>query len=156
MARIRRARDGRYKVKLADVERELLSSAVEQMREVIDNPDPDDPVIARLFPDGYPTEHIERNAEWAILARSELAERRLAAIELARDGLSRDRLTGEELSALMRTINDVRLTLGTQLEVSEDMVPPRQDDPRFGSFVLYEWLGALLHEIVGALSSELD
>jgi hypothetical protein len=55
----------------------------------------------------------------------------------------------------MRAINDVRLLLGTRLDVSE--APGQRhvdpDDPRAPGFALYDYLSLLTQELVEALES---
>ena len=40
----------------------------------------------------------------------------------------RDRLTAEELDAWLRALTDLRLVIGTRLEVTEDTKPARSTD----------------------------
>jgi hypothetical protein len=57
----------------------------------------------------------------------------------------------------MGALNDLRLVLGTRLEVSEDMdeEPFAPDDPRASAFAVYRYLSELQWMVVEALSAAL-
>jgi hypothetical protein len=57
--------------------------------------------------------------------------------------------------AWLRAVNDVRLLLGTRLDVSEDPAQRKvsPDDPRAPGFALYDYLSLLTQELVEALDS---
>ena len=59
----------------------------------------------------------------------ELEDGRRQALTLLVETASRDRLTAEELDAWLRALTDLRLALGTRLEVTEDTYD-RDIDPR--------------------------
>ena len=61
-------------------------------------------------------------------------------------------LTEDQLNAWMGAVNDLRLVLGTRLDVTEDMDAVQLDDPRAPAFAVYQYLTHLLSEIVNALS----
>ena len=46
----------------------------------------------------------------------------------------------------------LRLLLGTQLDVSEDITEVDADDPRADQFTVYQYLSMLQNEIVDALA----
>ena len=110
-------------------------------------PAPSDPALARLLPDAYRDD--ERAAgEFRRLTESSLrrdkvssAERLLAA--LPADGAGEVRLDPETTESWLATINDVRLALGTRLEVTEEMAEPDPEDPDAPAYVVYLWLTEL-------------
>jgi hypothetical protein len=67
-------------------------------------------------------------------------------------------LTGPELDSLMRSLNDLRLVIGTVLDVQEDDHddPPGPDDPAFAHVQLYGYLGWLLEWVVQAQQDALN
>jgi hypothetical protein len=87
-------------------------------------------------------------------ARYELLEQRLAAIDDVEATLDLHRLTVEQADAWARSLNALRLVLGTRLDVSEDddrgAIGP--DHPEAPAWLLYELLSALVDDLVGALS----
>jgi hypothetical protein len=147
---IHRRRDGSYAVDLAEPDRALLGTLVEQLRELLTT---DSPVLERLFPPPYGDDQ-ERNEGYAAVAHPELIEHRLESLEAVEASLWATSLDEEQLSAWMRSINDVRLVLGTILEVEEDGVAPVVDDDNAATFHAYEFLGHLLELIVGVLADD--
>ena len=145
----RRTSQGTYSVSLSDGDRKLLGDLVVQLRSLLTT---DSPALARLFPPAYGDDE-ERNEGYAALAGAELVERRLAALDLVGTTLEADELTEEELHTWMRSLNDVRLVLGTILDVDEDHRPPEGDPDLAAMFATYEYLGYLLERVVQALSS---
>ena len=110
--------------------------------------------LRRLFPTAY-TEDADHDAGYQILGRAELVEQRrddLQQLLASDDGQD---LTAETLESWMRVVNNLRLVLGTMLDVGEDDIDPEEGDPLFESYEVYHLLGVVLEEIVGALSGEL-
>lgn len=108
---------------------------------------PDDPALARLLPDGY-RDDPDAAGEFRRLTETSLrrdkvvaAERLLAA--LPGDGPGEVRLDPDSTDRWLSTINDVRLALGTRLEVTEEMAEPDPDDPDAPAYVVYLWLTEL-------------
>ena len=151
--RVKRTRKGDFAVKLPDHERELLATLPAQLRELLDS---DDPATERLFPPAYAADP-ERDEEYQRLVHDDLVRSRRTAIDVMEATLDQERLSEEELSAWLSALNDLRLVLGTKLDVSEDMyadgVPP--DDPRAPAFALYGYLGWLQEQVVEALAAGL-
>lgn len=150
--RVRRNRRGQFEIRLAEPERELLRSLGPQMREVINDED-DDSAVARLFPVAY-RDDPDRETEFRLLARDELRSSHLAALATLEESAGAERLEEEQLLAWMRAINDVRLVLGTRLDVTEegDERPVDATDPRVAGFAVYDFLTWLQGEIVDALT----
>jgi hypothetical protein len=149
--RVRRTRKGDFEIKLPHEERLVLETLAPQLRQMLDG-DLADPSMRRLFPTAY-ADDPERDREYHALVRDSLADRRRAAVDTLLSTLDEPRLTEEQLSAWMGAINDLRLVLGTRLDVSEETeMPEDPDDPDVALFALYGYLGFLLEQIVGALS----
>ena len=151
--RIRRTRDGGYEIDLPEAERSLLGNLAAQLRELLVITT-DDPSVRRLFPTAY-NDDAERDREYQQLVRDELLERRLAALGSLEATLAVDRLDEEELSAWLSSLNDLRLVLGTRLDVGEELVDVDADDPDAPVYAIYEYLGFLLSEVVDALTEGL-
>lgn len=90
--------------------------------------DPDDPVYRRLYPDGY-AENAEAAQAFRSLTESDLRDERLARAEQCLAGLAAagraDRKMDVQLDAeaserWLRVLNDMRLSIGTRIGVSED------------------------------------
>jgi hypothetical protein len=150
--RIRRRRGG-FELRLPESERALLRTLPGQLRELLAG---DDPSTARLFPPAY-EDDAERDADYSAMTRDDLMAGREHALELMEQTVDADRLDEEQLVAWLHALNDLRLVLGTKLDVSED---PGRDavleaGPEAESFAVYSYLGWLVEQAVEALSSEL-
>jgi hypothetical protein len=149
--RIRRTRAGSYEIRLPDEERALLGALAPQLRDLLGG-DLDEPTVRRLFPTAYADEP-ERDREYQALVRDALADRRRAAVETLLATLNESVLTEEQLLAWMGSVNDLRLVIGTHLDVSEDTeLVPDPEDPDAPLLAAYGYLGFLLESIVEALA----
>jgi uncharacterized protein DUF2017 len=148
--RIRRRRGG-FELRIPRAERALLRTLPTQLRELLAE---DDPSTARLFPPAY-EEDADREAEYRAMTREDLVAGRLHALEVMEETADADRLDEEQLVAWLHALNDLRLVLGTKLDVSED--PERdallQGGPEAESYAVYSYLGWLVEQAVEALSS---
>ena len=151
---IRRHRDGHIEIRLGDAERDVLVHVLDQLRDALVG-DPDDPLLRRLFPPAY-AEDPEKEAGFRALARDELLESRLAALDVVEASVREKVLDVETAGAWMRALNSLRLVLGTRLDVTEDDdrgIDP--DDPDAPARALYYFLSGLVDELVDALTAEL-
>lgn len=172
----------------ADLLRSLESQLVELLRNEVaapndsDDPleqlmdftgpttEPDDPVLARLFPTAYPDDEEaagefrrftegglrDSKARAAALVIDTLEEAGLPS-ELGEDGLQVEvELDQAQAVAWLRSFTDVRLALATRLGIEEGdedywMSLP-DDDPRSHVHDIYEWVGYLQETLVQSLS----
>jgi hypothetical protein len=138
---------------LTSEERDLLRSLPAQLRELLGS---DDPSLRRLHPPAY-GDDPEREAEYRRMVRDDLLRDRREALDVMESTIDADTLDRDQLGAWLGSINDLRLVLGTRLEVTEDLseegVP--DDDPRAPAFALYGYLGWLEEQLVDALAREL-
>lgn len=105
---------------------------------------PDDRVLARLLPD-FTSEDMDLAAGLRSLHEPELIESKQNAAQAVLDALpeagGKVELTPEQSDVWLTALNDVRLALGTALDISEEMpeeLPP--DDPRAPHLGVYQWL----------------
>jgi hypothetical protein len=115
---------------------------------------PDDRVLARLLPD-FTTEDADLAAGLRSLHEPELIEAKDAAAALVLETLpatgGRIELTPELADSWLTALNDVRLALGTALDVSEDMPDDLPlDDPRSAHLGVYHWLTFVQDALVQA------
>ena len=141
----------RFQVTLDPSVRQGLLGLADQLDEVQTS---DRPEARRLFPTAY-TDDPERDAGYQVFARDQLIEKRRAAVEIMRTTAGAEELSGEELSAWMGVLNDLRLVLGTVLDVSEDDIDIQPDDPQAETHLLYRFLSELVHEMVESLTTGL-
>jgi len=120
---------------------------------------PDDPVLHRLRPDGYlpEVEDGAAAAEFRRFTEADLAglqQQRLATVRETLESGDRFELDPEQAQAWLGALNDLRLALGTRLEVTDDQdAPPAAGDPRAGAFEIYGLLGTLQHLLLVALGA---
>ena len=146
---VRRARDGTFQLRMSDDERDLVASLAGQLRDLLVSDETDG--LERLFPPGY-ADDPEREQEYQQLTHDELLTKRLASVDVVEQTVSQTSLDEDQISAWMGAVNDLRLVLGTRLDVSEDMEEISLDDPRAPAFAVYHYLTHLLAEIVDALA----
>jgi len=172
----------------ADLLRSLASQLVELLRNEVaapksgDDPleelldfsgpttEPEDPVLARLFPTAYPhdeeaagefrrftegtlRDHKAQNAGEVI----ETLEEAGLPPELDEEGLVIDvDLDHAEAVTWMKSFTDVRLALATRLGIEEDdedyWLSLPDEDPRAHVYDIYQWVGYLQETLVDALS----
>jgi hypothetical protein len=115
-----------------------------------------DPVMARLLPDGHRGDP-ELAADYRELTESSLRSGKTDDLAIVRatlpDGGGEVRLDRDQAGAWLRTSNDLRLALGTRLDITEDTEPPEdvvgeQDQ----QLAVYYWLTALQGSLVDALA----
>lgn len=145
--RVRVDRRGRIQLRLASGESELIASLVGQLQQLLAADD--DENLRRLYPNAYP-DRDELEQEYQALVHDELLSSRFDALDIIERTLDNDTLSDDELAGWMRGVNDLRLVLGTRLDVSEEPHPVDPDDPGAGAYVLYDWLGLVLTDIVDA------
>jgi Domain of unknown function (DUF2017) len=119
---------------------------------------PEDPVLARLLPDGYGDDpeaagEFRRYTEQGLRSGKVAAARTVLATLPATGG--RVRLSAGDAEAWLRSLNDVRLALGVLLGITEDYEHELGDaapaDPRSAYLQVYDWLTFLQETLVRAL-----
>jgi len=98
------------------------------------------------------------NQKYEEIVRAELTASHLTSIDVMEATIDASRLDEEHLVAWMGAINDLRLVLGTKLDVTEEIYEEGMPDgdPRMSSFVLFTYLGWLEEQVVEALATELN
>ena len=172
----------------ADLLRSLASQLVELLRNEVAAPnesadpfeqlmdftgpttEPDDPVLARLFPTAYPDD-AEAAGEFRRFTEGSLRDSKARAAALVIDTLEEAGLPDEldedgllvevELDqgaawSWLKSFTDVRLALATRLGVEEGdedyWLALPDDDPRAHVHDIYDWVGYLQETLVLALA----
>jgi len=186
---VRDRRSGRIVATFLGVEADLLRSLASQVVELLHHEratpehsdpleamldfsgpttEPDDPVLARLFPSAY--DDAEDAAEFRRFTEGTLRAGKAATAgaiidaledaglppELTEDGLVFDvELDRESAEQWLRAFTDIRLALAVRLEVEADdearWEAMDDDDPRKQAHDLYSWLGYLQETLVEAV-----
>jgi hypothetical protein len=147
-SRIRRTPAGEIGVDLPDEERALLRHVAAELTALLGD-DRADPSLRRLFPPAYEDE--SREQEYRDLTRTQLRSGREQALQVLRETADRQLLSDEEADAWLRALNDVRLVLGTRLDVTEDfdweaVGPGHPDAPQLALYAYLSWLQEQLVE----------
>jgi hypothetical protein len=146
---------------------EVLTHLITGLRDSLLNTT-DDSSLRRLFPTAYHND-AKKDAEYQRLMREEFLASRLASIENALDVISTsNELSESEIDAFGRSINSLRLVIGTTLDIAESdygdqNIESRQskspetesDEEKLIQSDLYDYLGWLLEWTVGAQSEGL-
>lgn len=132
---------------------------LEELADLADAPTtpPDDPALARLLPDGY-RDDPESAASLRRLTEGSLRVQKSEAAQIVLDTLpekgGRIRLDEESLPAWLGALNDLRLVLGTRLDVTEESDPLGGYAPEAAEaapYVIYQWLTAVQDNLVQIL-----
>ncbi|MGW3241478.1 DUF2017 domain-containing protein [Streptomyces sp. NPDC001070] len=124
---------------------------------------PRDPALARLFPDAY--EEEADSSEFRRYTENDLRARKrddalavvhsLDALTPGGDGGAVLTLDAEQARQWLGALNDLRLTIGTRLEITEDedneLYRLPDSDPRKPLVMAYLWLGSLQESLVETL-----
>jgi len=155
--------DGDLKLDLGRHERDILESLPAQLAEVLRDA-PGEAALTRLSPPAY-VEEPEHEAEYRRFMGDDLRQRQLAALAVMGESVGATRLTAEQAEGWLSALNSLRLVLGTQLDVGDDVGDefdrldeddtPDPDNPRGPALALYRYLSALLEELVEAMSESL-
>lgn len=150
--RVSRRRDGSYRIDLPEEERHLLRNLPGQLRQVLEA-DRSDPSLRRLFPPAYPLD-AQEDGEYHRLVGDQLLENHVGALEILQSTADADQLDEEQLMAWMRALNQLRLVLGTRLDVTDETSGhlPDPGDPDAEVRTVFIYLGWLQEQVVAALS----
>jgi hypothetical protein len=120
---------------------------------------PDDPVLARLLPDGY-ADDPAASAEFRRYTEETLRSDKIASAQTVLSSLppggGQVRLSEPECQQWLKALNDVRLALSVRLGITDENEDMSErltaDDPRAAYVWIYQWLAYLQESLVEALS----
>ena len=151
-----RARGGEIVSRLDAAEAGVLGLLLDQLEQLLEDGDVrSDPVLTRLLPDGHRSDP-ELAADYREMTESALRTGKTDDLAMVRatlpDAGGELRLDADEAGAWLRTTNDLRLALGTRLDITEDSEPPEdvtsEEDQQLA---VYYWLTGLQGSLVDAL-----
>ncbi len=148
---LERTPEGDVLVRLSPEERSLLLGLAGELRAQLEG-ESRDPSLRRLFPPAYDDQDDER--AYRELAGDELLSGRRQALELLAATARSDRLSADEADAWLRALNDLRLVLGTRLDVQEDMPIDRPKSPEHALYIYLSWLQEQLVAALAPTESE--
>lgn len=176
--RFKKARGGAVRAELTAVEADVLSAVASDLLELLGDPEdthadplaalvglsdgpvapPEDAALARLLPDAYGDDEaaateFRRYTEGDLRAGKRANAGALVAslAPLVGQG-GRLVLDREAADAWLGCLNDLRLVLGTRLDVTEETdLHVDDDDPRAHALQVYGWLGWLQESLLSCL-----
>ena len=166
-----RSKNGTYKLALPKDQCEVLTHLITELRDSLMTTT-DDASLRRLFPTAYHND-AKKDAEYQRLMREELLASRLSSIEIALKVISSsNELSESEVDAFARSINSLRLVIGTSLDIAESDFSDTSDSSQNDSEIpdstqdesaeqklvqreLYDFLGWILEWTVSAQSEGL-
>ena len=161
--RFRRTSHG-VEARLGDAEAEVIAGMAQSVLALLaDGATDGDEVLERLFPAPYPDD-VEASAELRALIVPDLLDAKRAALETirstlqARDPRGRLVLDDEQAEQWLTGLNDIRLTIGTRLGVTEEMDeedPADRPELELELLEVYRWLGWLQEWLVDSLAAAL-
>lgn len=149
-----RTASGDVRLSLDDQEADIVRRLAEEMRALLRKPSSRDPVARRLFPDAY-QDHADQQA-YAELVGDDLERHKLLAVEevgRALGELGRPAavvLAGDALDTWLAFLTDLRLAIGTRVDVDEERMAADVDprDPHAPALTLLHWLGWIQESII--------
>ena len=158
MKPFRAVRGGEVVARLEPAEAGIVGLLLDQLEQLLEADAEDvggDPVIARLLPDGHRGD-AELAADYRELTEASLRSGKADDLAMVRatlpDGGGEVRLDADQAAAWLRTSNDLRLALGTRLDITEDTEPPEEvTGEEDQQLAVYYWLTALQGSLVDAL-----
>jgi hypothetical protein len=158
MRPFRAVRGGGVVARLDQAEAHIVALLLDQLEQLLEADADDvggDPVLVRLLPDGHRGDP-ELAADYRELTEASLRSGKADDLATVRatlpDGGGEVRLDADQAAAWLRSTNDLRLALGTRLDISEDTEPPEEitgDEDQ--QLAIYYWLTALQGSLVDAL-----
>jgi hypothetical protein len=151
-----RARGSQVVARLDAAECGVLGLLLDQLEQLLEAEDMrEDPVAVRLLPEGHRSD-AQIAADYRDLTESALRSGKTDDLATVRatlpDGGGELRLDLDQAAAWLRTSNDLRLALGTRLDVTEDTEPPEDvTSEEEQQLAVYYWLTGLQGSLVDAL-----
>ncbi|MGH2753022.1 MAG: DUF2017 family protein [Actinomycetota bacterium] len=138
-------------------ERSLLLGLLEEMQTLLEEPHRADSVERRLFPDAYDDENS--SAAFHELVGTELRDMKRNAVRLMKErlggrGTLETSIPEDEIQAWLTGLTDLRLAIGTRLDVTEQMMSADVDpeEPAGAALSVLHWLGWLQESILAEIS----
>jgi hypothetical protein len=158
VADIQRAPGGEVRFVLEGYEGDLLRQLLQEMRTLLEaDVPPSDAVLKRLYPDAFEDEAQAR--AYRELIGDELETRKLTALRTAEETLGTDGpvdavLDEEATDRWLALLTDIRLAIGTRLDVTEERMAAEldPDDADAAALAVLHWLGWLQESILAAIA----
>ena len=159
MLNVQPQKNGDFLVTMPPPALEFLHRLPGKLRSVLRNPDFGDSAVRRLFPVAY--KDPRREEEYRRLLADDLTRRKLEALDVFEEILTSCDLdprqasltiAGKHFHACLGVINDMRLVLGVELDIREEIWEKELDpgDPRGEKLLLLHFLSFLEESLLEA------
>ena len=152
---LRRRRDGRFEWKLGANERTVLGQVASEFKELLAHETPSsDASLQRVFPPAHPDDPIAE-LEYERASGGSLLATKIEQLGTFERCVGERTLSQSEVLACMRAANDLRLVLGTRIEVTEASTPADflGDAETESTFELYAYLSWMVESMIDALGT---
>lgn len=149
--RFARDRHGRFRTGLGPNERDLLKALPRQAQGLLESQDPS---VKRVFPVAYPQDE-RSESDYREMMGAHLLQRHQQSLDTLAATADSPSIDEEEINQWLDALEVLRLVLGTQLDVTEDLVAVEDSDPRAQQFAVYRYLSMLQGEIIDSLADAL-
>jgi hypothetical protein len=144
------------RLRLEPGEAEVLRQLIDELLDVLRREEADDRVSQRLFPDAY--DSAEDTAAYNELVSDQLRRDKIGSLRGVRNDLGRDgvdiTLSRQSSERWLTALTDLRLALGTRLEMTEQKMAADLDpqDPQAPWLAVLHWLGWVQESMLQAIS----
>jgi hypothetical protein len=147
------------RVRLEEQEADIIRSLLSEMTAMLDAGTENDPVLERLFPRAYGTESDENTYREMVGSDLERGKKRaLARVgeNVGERGSVDVQLSREEADDWLTALTDIRLAIGTRLDVDEEMMSEElnPDDAKAPTLAVLHWLGWIQESMIERISKE--
>lgn len=143
---------------LDEVETQLLRQLTAEFRALLTGSKVGNgPILDRLFPDAYP--EPEDEAAYREIVGDTLMNEKLQALDTVSTALGKRStevtIAGEEFGTWLACLTDLRLAIGTRLDVDEERMGAEIDprDPNAQALTVLHWLGWLQEGLLGSVAT---
>jgi hypothetical protein len=147
------------RVRLEEHEADVVRNLLLEMGTMLDTGTHNDPVLERLFPHAYTTESDENSYREMVGSDLERAKKRALARmgeNIGERGSVDVPLSREEADDWLTALTDIRLAIGTRLDVDEEMMGEELDpeDAKAPALAVLHWLGWVQESLIERLSRD--
>jgi hypothetical protein len=149
--------EGSVTIRFSEDEAELLRRLLAEMESLLASRSERDPVVGRLFPRAYEGKKEEESYRSLVgdeLVSTKKANLRAAGDMLGEEGAAEAALSEDEAEAWLALLTDLRLAIGTRLDVTEEKMSEdiHPDDPEAAALSVLHWLGWVQGTILDAIT----
>ena len=150
---------GAVRVRFEEHEADVIRNLLSEMHAMLDSGRSGDPVMERLFPRAY-TEESDEEAYKELLG-SDLEASKKKALDMVAQSIRESGpvdtpLSTEQANEWLAALNDIRLAIGTRLDVSEETMSQEldPDDEKSPAMAVLHWLGWVQESIIDRISRQ--